>query len=193
MSISHLCLLSKRSRLDRSYFSMYPQSVSLSQSQPVSQSVSQSVNQSINQLNNHPSTDPSILINPILNFTHQINKSQDNFAFVFLDLYLADHTSFLFVVSLIYFISFMSALGIHSLFTVIHRKHFVTMISLRLVIIIVKYWHSYFVRFVNAVLPYVLRWGCSLPRGTPLFCAVRRWRGRHVNTVWLVWNIWWES
>ena len=57
-------------------------------------------------------------------------------------------------------VSFMN-----SFFTVIHGKHFVTMISLMLVFIIVKYLHSYFVRFVNVALPYVRRCGTLFATG----------------------------
>ena len=63
----------------------------------------------------------------------------------------------------------MSALGIHILFTVIHGKHFATMISLMLVIIIVKYLHSYFVRFINVALLYVLRRGMLFATGHSSF------------------------
>ena len=86
------------------------------------------------------------------------------------------------MVGLIYFISFMSPLRIHIIFTVIHRKHFVTMISLMLVIIIVTYLHSYFVRFVNAALPYILRLGMLFAMGHSSFLRsikMARWTRKH--------------
>ena len=87
----------------------------------------------------------------------------------------------------------MSALWIHIFVTVIHGKHFVTTISLMLVFIILKYLHSYFVRFQTRRSPMYCGVGRSLQRGIPLFCAVRIRHGRRVNMLWLVWNIWWET
>ena len=54
-------------------------------------------------------------------------------------------------------------------FTVIRGNDFVTMIYLVPVFIIVNYLHSYFVRFVNAALPYELRWGTLFATGHSSF------------------------
>ena len=58
------------------------------------------------------------------------------------------------------------------------------MISLMLVFIIVKYLHLYFVRFVNAALPYVLRWGSLSVTGHSSFRRSAKMARKH-GLTWL--------